>query len=233
MHFNRIHRSSERLLSTVHRGTAFEKRASSLLMEHMSMSLTRVGGSYDGGVDLIGWWWLPSGQPSTCADWSIANRRRLRILAQCKAEKRKVGPAYLRELEGVVYKHVATAALESPSSHIPQATISTPTEPPPVAVLVSESPFTRNCLLAAHTSLLPFLLVHLPPSGPGPLGAVFGNPALVSERGLLRGELEIRWERDAAMAGNGRPGLWWQGHPLPNWTPDSGVGTTPLIQPSL
>ena len=60
MRFSQIHRFPERLLSTVQRGTAFEYRALALLTKHMSMSLTRVGGSYDGGVDLIGWWWVPS-----------------------------------------------------------------------------------------------------------------------------------------------------------------------------
>ncbi|KAI0251901.1 hypothetical protein BJV78DRAFT_1207607 [Lactifluus subvellereus] len=67
MRLTQIHRFPERLLSTVHRGTAFEKRALALLTEHMSMSLTRVGGSYDGGVDLIGWWWLPGENTATCA----------------------------------------------------------------------------------------------------------------------------------------------------------------------
>lgn len=59
MRLTRVIRS-EKLLSNVHRGTAFEYRALSLLTEHMSMSLTRVGGCNDGGVDLIGWWWIPS-----------------------------------------------------------------------------------------------------------------------------------------------------------------------------
>jgi len=132
---------------------------------------------------------------------------------------------------------------------------------PAVALLVSESAFTRNCLLAAHASPLPFLLVHLPPltaaaAGGGgvargrattaALGAVFGNPALVSARGVLRGELEIRWERrggttpsggaldDGARGGggggSGRPGLWWRGQPLPSWTPDAEVDGTVVDQ---
>jgi Protein of unknown function (DUF2034) len=64
----RVHHSSHRLLSTVQRGTAFEYRALALLTKHLSMSLTRVGGSYDGGIDLIGWWWVPSAtNPATCA----------------------------------------------------------------------------------------------------------------------------------------------------------------------
>ncbi|KAI9511678.1 hypothetical protein F5148DRAFT_1297868 [Russula earlei] len=202
-------------------GPAFEHRALALLTKHMSMSLTRVGGSHDGGVDLIGWWWISSAQ-------------KLRVLAQCKAEKRRVGPAYLRELEGVVYRHAASV----PSA--PSTPNGSPPSPPPVALLVSESAFTRNCLLAAYASPLPFLLVHLPPnasltagdndddgssssshnggdSAAGALGAIFGNPALVSARGLLGGHLEFRWERGS---GDDHPGLWWRGRPLPSWTPD-------------
>ena len=183
-----------------------------------------------------------------------------------------MGPAYLRELEGVVYKYAATATTtgipphpsESESPRVPQAIISNgspnPTppppakEPPPIALLVSESAFTRHCLLAAHASPLPFLLVHLPPhpppttmgassvtggggsGGSSAIGAIFGNPALVSAKGVLGGELEIRWERggsipsgvsssqSSGMLGGaaGRPRLWWQGQPLPNWTPEVG-----------
>ncbi|KAH9968202.1 hypothetical protein BC827DRAFT_1122287 [Russula dissimulans] len=269
-----IRRFSERLISTVHRGTAFENRALALLTKYMSMSLTRVGGSHDGGVDLIGWWWLPDpdpdGQnlsPSPSSDpllldaaepgaWDDATnwrrRRRLRVLAQCKAEKRKMGPAYLRELEGVVYRHATSAAASITDA------------PPPVAILVSESAFTRNCLLAAYASPLPFLLVHLPratitttttttsnsnsnsstSASTDIPGAVFGNPALVSTRGVLGGQLEIRWERTGATptgvqasgsggggdgGGGGLPGLWWQGQPLPSWTPDAETVNTAVF----
>jgi hypothetical protein len=205
---------------------------------------------------------------------TITKRRRLRVIAQCKAEKRKMGPGYLRELEGVVYRHTAAVSgmssphpasepepePESSSPRIPQALSTTtgdhPTRtttsitttatarrahehapaPPPVALLVSESAFTRNCLLAAHASPLPFLLVHLPSqsssSGSGAVGTVFGNPALVSAKGVLGGELEIRWERGggvplsspSGVLGGGRPRLWWQGQPLPSWTPDADHG---------
>ena len=320
MHSTPIRRFSDKLLSTVHRGTAFEYRALALLTKYMSMSLTRVGGSHDGGVDLIGWWWvpddgenqnpttvtcgacpctpslttrvlpnssIPSSDPLKATEpepraWNDAtNRRRLRVLAQCKAEKRKVGPAYLRELEGVVYRHTASSlaglpdaflrlppqhqghddlASSDPNTNTPYAhahvhshptptsaeSISATEEPPPVALLISQSAFTRSCLLTAYASPLPFLLVHLPSSTStvttnnnsasstsGTLGAVFGNPALVSTRGVLGGQLEIRWERgggatpvsgvQASGSGDGGdgPGLWWQGQPLPSWTPDA------------
>ncbi|KAH9040533.1 hypothetical protein EDB84DRAFT_1267450 [Lactarius hengduanensis] len=224
-------RFPEKLLSNVHRGTAFEKRALSLLTEHMSMSLTRVGGSNDGGVDLIGWWWVPGEKRG---EWGLANRRRLRVLAQCKAEKRKMGPGYLRELEGVVYRH-ATTASDLASGDLPHHDDAPAlAEPPPVALLVSESAFTRGCLLAANASPLPSLLVHLPPSGGpgsggGAVGAIFGNPALVSATGVLRGELEIRWEHGVPFVANGRPRLWWQGRPLPSWTPDNANADATLL----
>ena len=215
---------------------------------------------------------------------TVTNRSRLRVLAQCKAEKRKMGPAYLRELEGVVHRYAAAAttanatnttsilphASKSDSAHVPQAVVPNddPTiatkEPPPIALLVSESAFTRHCIFAANASPLPFLLVHLPPVPPvpspsstsvtssgssSPIGTVFGNPALISAKGLLGGELEIRWERDVSDgdgdgdgdggssaptsqlqssgmldgtgADAGRPRLWWQGQPLPSWTPEA------------
>ncbi|KAI9458879.1 hypothetical protein BJY52DRAFT_1267702 [Lactarius psammicola] len=250
MRLTQVIRFSEKLLSNVHRGTAFENRALSLLTEHMSMSLMRVGGSNDGGVDLIGWWWVPGGEkppiphppsvPEKREQWSLENRRRLRILAQCKAEKRKMGPGYLRELEGVVYRHAAAASVIA-SGDLPRHDAPAPVHNKPalVALLVSESAFTRGCLLAANASPLPFLLVHLPPSGSpdgSALGAIFGNPALVSARGVLRGELEIRWEHGVPFVGNGRPRLWWQGRPLPSWTPDADVNAnadaTLLTQPS-
>ena len=214
---------------------------------------------------------------------TTANRRRLRVFAQCKAEKRKMGPAYLRELEGVVYRHAAAGGvgglaaasdsslsrrlpqdfgatssdalhLNSAASMTPEASTTTTNtatkteNPPVVALLVSQSAFTRNCIFAANASPLPFLLVHLPKSSTSTststssddedetdaaLGTVFGNPALVSARGVLGGELEIRWERGErgpatappspsdVLDDSGRPGLWWQGQPLPSWTPES------------
>jgi len=337
MHFTQIRRFPDRLLSTVHRGTAFEYRALALLTKHMSMSLLRVGGKHDGGIDLIGWWWVPcentcayraifqssptqssiyascrstlyinplvffpdpldatTSEPEPPRNSNTANRRRLRVLAQCKAEKRKMGPAYLRELEGVAYRHAALAAATTTPAYDaslllhrrlppPRGLTSTSDPPPPhptttasasvltspattpmtttttsltavqhppvIAILVSQSEFTRNCLFAAQASPLPFLLVHLPATGSSSgagsaaLGAVFGNPALVSARGVLGGDLEIRWERgtgagalDAGSggahggAGGGRPGLWWQGQPLPSWTPDAEAADGALLE---
>ncbi|KII91179.1 hypothetical protein PLICRDRAFT_173071 [Plicaturopsis crispa FD-325 SS-3] len=91
-------------LSTAHRGVAFEQKCLQLLQQRMSMSLRRVGGKSDGGIDLQGWWWLPPLDRPSGERGADTGRRRLRVLAQCKAEKKKKGPNYVREMEGVLYR---------------------------------------------------------------------------------------------------------------------------------
>ncbi|TFY66124.1 hypothetical protein EVG20_g4968 [Dentipellis fragilis] len=204
-------------LSNVHRGTAFEQRALHVLQDNMSMALTRVGGRDDGGVDLLGWWWLPDTRAATLDHTETGEERkvglstpmrRLRVLAQCKAEKKKLGPAYVREFEGVLSRHSAfnlNTALPMPSMAAPV---------PTVGVLLSESPFTRASLLAAHSSPAPLALIHLPPSRSASIGTAVWNPALAASNGLLQGEIELRWERSfdgGDAGGDGRPGLWWAG----------------------
>jgi hypothetical protein len=115
----------------------------------------------------------------------------VRVLGQCKAERRKAGPALVREMEGVL------GALADPAA---------------LALVVAEAPFSPAALLRAHASRVPFFLLHLPP-GAG-VGAAMWNPALGGPHGLLRGELELRWERTAS--GEGRPGLWKDDTRLPS-----------------
>lgn len=101
--------AGRKMLSTVHKGLAFEQRALSLLQNNLSMSLTSVAGRGDGGIDLQGWWWLPQltsagsldtagtkqsgegvyGSASFSATQDLV-RRKVRVIAQCKAESRKV-----------------------------------------------------------------------------------------------------------------------------------------------
>lgn len=208
-------------LSTVARGTAFEQRSLQLLQDCFSMSLRRVGGKSDGGVDLLGWWWLPLSEsqssPSTPSTSSTLSRRRIRVLAQCKAEKKKFSPNYVREMEGVWHMH---AQPRTPVSELGT-----------VALLLSESTFTTATLTRALGSSVPFLLVHLPSPTSllpvsentlGEVGSAFWNPALGGAYGLLRGELDVRWERDAG--GSGRPGLWCRDKRVQSWTPDNAQG---------
>jgi hypothetical protein len=235
-----------KLLSTVERGTAFEERSLRLARMHLSMALSRVGGKSDGGVDLQGWWWLPSGvdgAPPTA-------RRRLRILAQCKAEAKKLGPNYVREMEGVLYRHIheelgtfgggggGGGSGGGSASHNSTATPSNLATPAPlVAVLMSQSAFTREAVLRAQSSHVPFLLLHLPPlpddtanavpQSVDNVGTVIWNPALGGAKGLLGGEIDIRWERAVGSAAGGgtvvgRPGLWTaSGERIESWVPES------------
>ncbi|KAJ7151090.1 hypothetical protein C8R46DRAFT_1179473 [Mycena filopes] len=215
------------LLSTTFRGTFFEERSMKILQDHLSMSLRRVGGKSDGGIDLMGWWWLPPTEFESGDAQNVPNakRRRLRVLAQCKAEKKKASPKYVREMEGVLHRYMS---LLNPSGE--GTSTSSTSQYPLVALLVSESPFTKSTLLRAQSSPVPFFLLHIPPlpdSDPADdhdsdedvtsrIGAAVWNPALV--RGLLGGKMEARWER--STSGVGRPGLWWGGRRLQSWTPD-------------
>jgi len=210
-------------LSTVHRGTAFEERSRRLLEETMSMTLTRVGGRADGGIDLQGWWWLPLK--------SKEHRDRLRVIGQCKAVTKKISPNFVREMEGVLARFL----------RVPM------TEEQAVAMLVSEAPFSQNSIVRTMESHVPFLLLHLPPlpeehtlapetgatsntvSSYGTIGQAIWNPALGSRSGLLGGRAEIRWVRSEINDEPARPGLWWEGSRLANWVPggdDHGVDSS-------
>jgi hypothetical protein len=111
-------------------GTDFENRALRFLKDTFSMSLGRIGGPSDGGIDLQGWWWLPplqglpvsedhsvASMPTKVTDLgrSIADvgRRRVRVLAQCKAESKPLGPHYIREMEGVLYGYLVSLSQRS------------------------------------------------------------------------------------------------------------------------
>ncbi|KAI0308823.1 hypothetical protein OF83DRAFT_1072937 [Amylostereum chailletii] len=225
MRWSEIVRTSEGVLSTVHRGTAFEKRSLGLLRAELSMSLTRVGGRSDGGIDLVGWWWVPEvkGVAGEAAGGKEREgRRRVRVVAQCKAEKKKLGPGYLRELEGVVYKQVASGVGGTQTESAGSGRLEAAEASPVVALLISQSSFTRGCLLAAQASPVPLLLLHLPEAAEreeGRIGSGVWNAALGSGWGVSGGEMELRWER--AEGELGRPGLWWKGSRLSSWVPES------------
>lgn len=189
------------------------------------MSLTRVGGKGDGGIDMLGWWWIPAIPDDAL---SPQRRRRVRIIAQCKAEKKKMGPKYVRELEGVLHRYCASSPLQEidDSVHLEDHpaggsdTASQVRHIPSVGLLISESTFTKATVLHAQSSSIPLLLLHLPPEdavalSPENLGSAIWNPAL--ERGLLGGQMEMRWER--SVQGPSRPALWWRNEGLPSWVP--------------
>ncbi|KAK0102146.1 hypothetical protein ONS95_001059 [Cadophora gregata] len=73
--------------STTYVGTHYEYTAQSAL-ERLGMTLKRIGGKSDYGIDLLGTWSLPSAAEP------------LKVLIQCKAFARKIEPSQARELEG-------------------------------------------------------------------------------------------------------------------------------------
>ncbi|KAG1721922.1 hypothetical protein EDB19DRAFT_1917006 [Suillus lakei] len=89
------------------------------------MSLKRVS---DGGIYLLGWWWLS-------LSLITLHHRRIRVLAQCKAEKKTFSQNYVHDIEGLGT----------------------------VALLLSELQFTTASLTRALGSSVPLLLMYLPP----------------------------------------------------------------------
>lgn len=221
---NRRHYTSA---STVFRGTCFENRCLHLLQSHLGMTLQRVGGKEDGGVDLNGWWWLPDVNED--AESPNSSFKRARVLAQCKAEKKKVAPKYVRELEGVVWRYMALENTE--------ADVAAKDPTPIVAVFLSESPFTKSTILRAMSSQVPLLLVYVPPLPPNSPsdhedtnsspGSCIYNHALGGSTGLFKGEMEVRWcwyppslsSSEPVSGSNGAPALFYRGVQLRGWIP--------------
>ena len=76
--------------STYYRGTLYEYTVLQAL-RYFNICLHRTGGTDDKGLDLRGRWVLPHHN-----DYSEG----IPVVVQCKAEKKPVGPKYMRELEG-------------------------------------------------------------------------------------------------------------------------------------
>lgn len=91
--------------TTLDIGRAFEQHSLAFLTRQLHMDLVNVGGAGDGGVDLRGWWDLPLWARTSGNDGQNAAStpaRRIRVIAQCKAESKTMGPRAVRELEGVM-----------------------------------------------------------------------------------------------------------------------------------
>jgi Protein of unknown function (DUF2034) len=73
--------------STTYVGTHYEYTVQ-IALERLGMSLKRIGGKSDYGIDLLGTWPAPSASEP------------LKVLVQCKAFARKIEPSQARELEG-------------------------------------------------------------------------------------------------------------------------------------
>ncbi|KAL2153133.1 hypothetical protein VTH82DRAFT_4288 [Thermothelomyces myriococcoides] len=84
--------------SPVYVGTHFEYTVAGALAR-FGLSLRRVGGASDCGIDLLGTWSLPPFSAEYQQQQHRHYHRQLRVLVQCKAVQRP-GPNLVRELEG-------------------------------------------------------------------------------------------------------------------------------------
>ena len=173
------------------------------------MSLDRVGGKGDGGIDLRGWWNLPDPAETS----SRTNPRRIRVLAQCKAEKVRPGPRLIREMEGVARREHDLGQERSTGSS--DLDVAAPNSI--VALLCSRSGFSSAAVIEANRSRIPTLLLHIPfdyeaelmsrhqpiihavdhellDSLPRMVRGAFWNAAMMGTRGVLGNEWEVRKE---------------------------------------
>ncbi|KAL1973006.1 hypothetical protein VTN31DRAFT_6548 [Thermomyces dupontii] len=84
--------------STTYIGTHYEYTVQETLRRY-SFSLHRVGGRADAGIDLAGTWHVPPPRIGSQRH-RRAQHPPLRVVAQCKALRAKLGPNLVRELEG-------------------------------------------------------------------------------------------------------------------------------------
>ncbi|PWN92718.1 hypothetical protein FA10DRAFT_224127, partial [Acaromyces ingoldii] len=130
--------------STVEIGTSYENLSRDVLSSLFpGMTLDRVGGAHDGGIDLRGWW-LPSTEPM-----------RIRVIVQCKAESKKSGPVHLRELHGAYTAQPRAAAAAAAAAAGEEAAGTQ------VGVLVSKTGFSKQATIVATAASIPMILVHL------------------------------------------------------------------------
>ncbi|KAJ2750931.1 hypothetical protein H4S06_004249 [Coemansia sp. BCRC 34490] len=113
-------------LSTVEAGTAYERLVAATF-NSLGARVERVGGAGDCGVDLRGPWTLP-------------NSKRFYVVGQCKYyERKRIGPAIVREWEGVMSRQDYDT----------------------VGVVVASSGFTADGVKVAMSSAYPMALVTL------------------------------------------------------------------------
>lgn len=119
--------------STIYRGTRFEYQTQDILKKRLGIYTQRSAGNSDLGVDLRGTWFLPMSSSPQPGD----KVRHLKVIVQCKAMGAKIGPKFVRELQG---------------------SLSFETQPT-MAILAISSEFTKQALLPYAKSVWPMALV--------------------------------------------------------------------------
>lgn len=164
-----------RRISTSGLGTLYEEHCLRCLQSLLpgQVSLQKIGGRGDRGVDLTGWWQVPT--PHT--DERDVLPQRVRIFAQCKStlsKTKKLGPVALREMEGVLGRYRTRLRVasgrpepEEEGQDDDEGSI-TPYEDdalktPLMAIICSSSGFSKATNVQVHAlEGVNMLLVHLP-----------------------------------------------------------------------
>ena len=126
---NNLVDGSDKVLPAVHRGTNFELAATTLLQSLKVSTVTRVGKSGDGGIDIEGLWTI-------CSPPVV-------ILAQCKHSINPIPVKYLRDFDGAIRNYrLSTPTLLALSTSYPfsQRVF------PQVAIFMSRTNFTSASL---------------------------------------------------------------------------------------
>ena len=191
--------------TTTYVGTAYEYVVAASL-RRLGLDLRRVGGRSDCGIDLLGTWTLPS--PS--ASPSSPPPPPLRILLQCKAagsRSSRVGPHYIRELEGAFAG--APAGWRGPGT---------------LALLAAQKPATRGIRDALGRSRWPMGYVSC--AADGRLEQLLWNRR-AEEEGLEGLGVGVRYTSDDEDAGQELI-LTWRGAPyLPDAKDAAGAEAGP------
>ncbi|KAF8979537.1 hypothetical protein BGZ46_005304 [Entomortierella lignicola] len=119
--------------STIYKGTLFEYQTQEVLMKCLGIYTQRTAGAGDLGVDLRGTWFLPTSASPRPGD----KVRHLKVIVQCKSTNTRIGPNFVRELQG-------SLSYESQ---------------PTMAILAISSDFTKHSFLPYAMSLWPMALV--------------------------------------------------------------------------
>ncbi|TRX98352.1 hypothetical protein FHL15_000997 [Xylaria flabelliformis] len=186
--------------SKVFIGTQYEYNVASILRP-LGFDLRRIGGQSDKGIDLLGTWSVPS----------TPEHLPLRVLIQCKAystaKATKIGPQFIRELEGTY--------LGAPSGWRGSGVI---------ALLVTQRPATKGVREALANSRWP--LGYVSCSRDGVLEQMLWNRR-AEEEGLEGMGVTAKFSDEKRHEDTQRIVLTWKGRPytssttLPERRPES------------
>ncbi|KAI0396377.1 hypothetical protein F5Y17DRAFT_118433 [Xylariaceae sp. FL0594] len=197
--------------SNVFVGTHYEYTVAAALRP-LGFDLRRVGGQSDNGIDLLGTWTVPSVSaltPVSTHHHHHQPRPPLRVLLQCKAytsmRSSKIGPRYIRELEG--------AYLGAPPGWRGSGVL---------GLLVTQRPATRGVREALSRSRWP--LVYASCSKGGALEQMLWN-ARAEDEGLQGMGVTAVLSRDDRHGSPQRLVLTWNGRPYSPVHPTAEAGT--------